>query len=142
MCLWYSKRMTERLKNSGQKSIVAWKVLRRTSLEVFGEPDKAILLSLYMAEEYLPGWKHSNRPRTGDPLDSGRAIHRGIHVFLSEAAARIEANGHPVVPVRCYLRDMVAAGTWDDSGGPHCAVFYKVFVARKDYDQALKLPAD
>jgi len=111
-----------------------WKVriqLGPTLCPVFGTGDWA-----------GPGTKHA-RPTGVDRLLRGTARTRrdvwsGYHVFLSlsdaEEAVYIENNGR-IVPVRCNVKDLIAAGR--DLNGRSSAVFRKIYLTKKAYRDAV-----
>lgn len=93
---------------------------------------------------YKPGWNKMNATERylglTLPLVFGE-IGPGLHVCLSEQKA-VESHvychgakfdGHYVVPVTCYINDLI--GVNDDNE----AVFKRFFMSKKNYDKAIEL---
>lgn len=62
-------------------------------------------------------------------------MNHGIHVYLSRTAANMW--GTEITPVRCHLKDFIAAGcrTWEMPANE--GVFRKVWLSKADKDKAL-----
>ena len=141
MCCYIDKNKTEQLRKRLEKQgfITAYKVYE-------GGCDmlRPACYSSYRVTR--AGWIKSDRPSIDQDVttDDGESeeycgewysVNRGIHVVLTkkETKSWVEILTNPkVVPVRCYKKDLVAAGRHGD------AVFLKVFLAEKDYDKATK----
>ena len=128
----HDKAMTDKLRRRfrGKTTLKLWKAWRSTS-------DDYLTPLIFANHRVLgAGWVRSNR-RTQEPeqdcSDRGRYIQHGIHVYTSRAIARREAAyrwNARVVPVTCYLKDLVAADR-------ESAVFMKVWLAKADFDKAV-----
>jgi len=141
MCLFASKatirNAEKRRKTSGYT--YAWKVVRK---------NWAGLKSQHRHFIWDAGWNMSDRD-TVELCDIEKdnfltyldcAIHHGIHVYLRKKDAERYCNGfNVVIRVKCYNKDLVAR-----SGSMRAtkqAVYTKVFLARDEYDNAMKSKA-
>jgi len=122
---WY-----EALKKNGK--ITCYKILDKI---------KGNLESPYYPMPYQPGWNKSNRKMVdiSDKNINCMFVSRGIHVYRNKREAGRKAakltvfynNNYVVVPVTCYLKDLVAMGKYSE------AVFMKVFLKKTDHDNAI-----
>ena len=136
MCLKATKRATNkliaRIKKNSSRTITAYKVLRRYRRK---------LISVHRKAKYHQGTNYSDRPShfaTPVKFSGGRlAIFHGSHVYLTrEEAKENSSKSYPVVPVRCQLKDVVAAGTCRYYGDHQSAVFTKVYISPREYRKA------
>jgi hypothetical protein len=137
-----TKRVLRTLKDRGGKATM-WKVLIVRPI-----PDhkgkKYIVETPFMKTRYFPGWNKSNRkgtkltkqeslvyrPYSSNPFQD---IELGIHVLTNlKRVKEFKHDFEVAVPVTVQLKDFVAAGQNYD------AAFTKVFLAKKDYDQAIE----
>ena len=128
MCLYINKKIKVKFTNG---RIIAYKA--------FHKPYKA-LVSPYQGKKYKPGWCKSNSIKS---TKYDKIVILGIHVHLTKESAE---NAEPlsiIVPVICYEKDFIAAGSswYDKSLGRQNknkeAVFTKVFLCKKDFLKAM-----
>ena len=117
MCLYISNSATRHLKGRMKKtgSIICYKELVHVHAPIF-----------YL--QYQAGWNISDRPSINLLYDEKRGgeVNKGIHVYVSKKVAQQRTN-RKLIPVRCYLKDLVKAGRNSE------AVFMKVFITKKDW---------
>jgi len=118
-----------------KKKIVCYKVLKANPIGIG-------LISPFLNFIYRPGWNESSRvekdlshwekktwfPETKSFLPQ---VNVGIHVYRTKRAAKVFVVGNLIVPVTCYLKDLVAMGKSSE------AVFMQVFLKKEDYDKAI-----
>lgn len=148
MCLIYNKEMTEELFGKADKIVtfkVLRKVLRRTSTQFLISP----VISWFT---WQPGWNAGVAARKTRQLQEGDEItSEAVHVFLEKEAAEKWLNPYeslrqdtdkklfPIVPVKCYKADLIAAGYFEAIQYIHCvACFSKVWLDPADYAAALQ----
>ena len=101
-----------------KKKIVCYKVLKANPIGIG-------LISPFLNFIYRPGWNESSR------VEKDLSLNVGIHVYRTKRAAKVFVVGNLIVPVTCYLKDLVAMGKSSE------AVFMQVFLKKEDYDKAI-----
>lgn len=129
MCLTYSKIATDKLRkdNKDKKFIICYKVLKRNNTD--------LLSPVIERFKWKTGFNTSNRESTKltkTEIDEC-SVYTGIHVCLTENVADDYKwySYEVIVPVRCYLSDLVAASRLG------YAVFRRVYLNPHDYKKAI-----
>ena len=119
---WYRE-----LKENGK--ITCYKILEKINVN---------LESPFLLVPYQVGWNKSDRKSIDiydkdDPVIFSwkTVVQHGIHVYRTKRAAKVFVVGNLIVPVTCYLKDLVAMGLSSE------AVFMKVFLKKADHDKAI-----
>ena len=126
MCLYVSKRKSSIKFVNGKAKL--WKVVRETDNQLTG-----LWQTHYV---YSPGYNFPsdyNLLEVTDNVVHGGAIH--VCTTLKEAKSKVSINpyGRKIIPVYVWKKDLLAIGGDDD------AVFKKIFIYKKDYDDLVKL---
>jgi hypothetical protein len=125
-----TKRVLRTLKEHGGKCIM-WKVLYKKTI-IDG---KWVLIAPWRETHYDSGWNISDREsKTLTKFEkASHEIHHGLHVFTNKPSAiKFAHTWEVVVPVVVYKKDFLAAGKSYD------AVFTKIFIKKKDFNEALQ----
>lgn len=131
MCLYVDKNETKRIKRRfaaakkrGLNYIICYKELCLNS--------RIQLKAPFYKKIYKPGWNKSNRKyKTLSAIESSfNEVNKGIHVYLNPN--KLYATGK-LIKCRCYEKDLVAGGEDKE------AVFMKVFITKKDYQDYIKI---
>lgn len=134
MCLYVNPEATLRyraLLEAQPGPSVVWKALGLTDNNIFCSP-------VYDAH-WQEGWMISDREAWASPVVStGRAVHRGIHVFTRLPPVQHHSAGlfaRVVIPVWVWAEDLVG----EDAAGE--AVFNRVYVPIGTLERARKIAA-
>lgn len=131
MCLLYSEKETRLIKRrfaeakkNDKNYITCYKWINLTRNDKIRTP-------LYN-RVYKPGWNKSNRKsKEHTPNEFGNTYEKGIHLYSTLKKFLLYADTY-YVACRCYEKDFVAGGEDGE------CLFMKVFITKKDYDEAVK----
>lgn len=109
MCLVINKKQTEELKNSGQEFVTRYKVL----IKINGK-----CLSVYQGFVWKQGWNIAKKAAPNLLPISNQVFDGALHVFINEKDAQefiiiIASDKYFITPVKCYLKDLIAVGTFE-----------------------------
>ena len=150
MCLRISKHFFDGAKRIRQipGKVHAWKVMRHSYSVPVG---CSLLYSKFYDHVWDIGWNCSTRrnvlPQKFENQElkiyGNCDIGEGIHVYLrkQDAVDRCTSAFDIVVRVECHNKHLVARNTRDLYHKTSQAVYTKVFLARDEYDKALKREA-
>lgn len=132
MCLYIDEKETRLIKRrfaaakaKGKNYIVCYKILRINWNKKMYSP--------FYPKEYKPGWNKSNRKTPKLTRYEKLYINKGIHVMTSKSDKYVEVDEEEIlIPVYCYKKDLISGGQDKE------AVFSKVFITRKDYDDFIR----
>lgn len=132
MCLYVDKKETRLIKRrfaaakrKGKDYIICYKILK-----IYWNKK---IYSPFYPKEYKPGWNKSNRKSPKLTRNEKLYVNRGIHVMTSKSDKYIDIDEDEIlIPILCYEKDFVSGGE------PKEAVFTKIFITRKDYDDFIR----
>lgn len=146
MCLYVDRAAGENLLASGKQYITAYKVLKRTNEYA---PGTNFSVSILSSPVYHLEWRSGlNKSKTRRPhgLAKGNRVYAAIHVYAQKKVACdryciTEGNDKSrfvVIPVRCYLKDLIGVQTRTDNSQIDELAFRKVYLSKRAYAKALK----
>ena len=131
MCLYVNEKETRLIKRRfaaakrrDKNYIVCYKIVQIRNKKIY---------SPFYPKEYKPGWNKSNRKTPKLTKNEKLYVNKGIHVMTSNSFKYLDIDEDEItIPVRCYEKDFISGGETKE------AVFTKIFITRKDYDNFIR----
>ena len=134
MCLKICSNVNfiKRLKKAGKEGLIVYKIY---SVFKYGKYITSFFKGNIINK---PGWVFSDRKNKTftkyEQLHSN--IENGIHVYLDKNEAEVvnKMMEESVTPVRVFYKDFIAVGCWDEDKDIKSAVFNKIYISKKTWD--------